>query len=296
MRTFQVKTLALLFFSIFWLSPVEAQTWPRRVLITNDSTIDEPRLHALADAFATVSETVVVVPTAAAGISDASLEGRREGRTLEVRKGFSGRHLTVFMVEGSPADCIDIALGGIMREAPPDLVIAGIGERPGLGEDWLWSPVVGAARLAAYWGFPAISIAGIPSDDADTMAAVTDWIVDLSQSSLPQRLEPGQYLTVTVPDVPATEIGGIRISRRSPVLRPPLYRKVWTDTPESRDVWLREKAPQAAGESSGTDVAAYRLHFIVVVPMRVDEHDYPLMEWLREAPEELPPWPSDWNP
>lgn len=106
-------------------------------------------------------------------------------------------------------DCILLALKGLMKDNPPDLVISGINGGPNLGFDWLASGTIGAARIAAYWGVPSIAVSGMKEEIPGALDAAVNWVVKLSQSDLVRQLKPIQYLTVSIPYIPLVEIKGI---------------------------------------------------------------------------------------
>ncbi len=179
-----------------------------------------------------------------------------------------------------------------MRDDPPDLVISGVNPGPNLSDDWNLSGTVGGARMAAFLGVPAIAVSGYPADDPETLAAVGRWVVALARSRLVRELEPGGYLTVSVPRVAASEIRGATITRRGP--RPwalELERDAGAKGESGREHWDLRFVPRAVTPAPGTDTFAYSENRIAVVLMRVDEHDYPTLERLLAEPPELPAWP-----
>jgi hypothetical protein len=123
--------------------PAEAQgadpAWPRRVLITNDNGLDDPKIVALARAFAPQAETWVVAPLVDRSGSTRFLSVSRSGRLAAERREL-GAGIRAFAVDGFPADCVLLALYGPMRDARPDLVVSGINGGPNLAHD-CWGPV-----------------------------------------------------------------------------------------------------------------------------------------------------------
>ena len=139
------------------------RVWPKRVLITNDNGIEDPKLVALVRAFAKTTETWVVAPSVDRSGSGSHLTVTRLGK-LEVHRRDLGEGIRAFAVDGYPADCVALAILGIMRESPPDLVVSGINGGPNLGAEWMFSGTIGAARVAAFAGIPSMAISGIDDD------------------------------------------------------------------------------------------------------------------------------------
>jgi len=172
-----------------------------RILLTNDDGYDQPGLLELERVMSRAHEVWVVAPlhhcsgsSHALGLY-ASMELKREGE----RK---------WSLEGTPTDCVKVALQEVMRDAPPDLVISGINPGANLANNILYSGTVAAATEAALWGIPAIAVSvhlsgpGV-SPRFDTASAV---LMKLLETGIHSRLRPGEVLNVNVPDVDGQDI------------------------------------------------------------------------------------------
>ena len=159
------------------IGAAEESAWPKRVLITNDDGIDDIGIATLARAFSRVSETIVIAPLGDRSGSGnyTSLGPKKYYAELEARN--LGQGVVAYGLDGFPADCVYFALQGMLREDPPDLVISGINGGPNLGADWFGSGTVGAARVAAFVGVPALAVSGLLRDDPKAVEAVAEWIV-----------------------------------------------------------------------------------------------------------------------
>lgn len=262
----------------------QSAPWPRRVLITNDNGLDDPKIVALARAFAPHAETWVVAPREDRSGSTHFISVSRTGR-LEATPRELGHGIRAWAVDGYPADCVLLARYGLMRDALPDLVVSGINGGPNLAHDWLGSGTVGAARMAAYLGVPAIAVSGLDDDIPGAVEAATRWVVALAQSEAVRTLTSGQYLTVSLPRVAPSAIAGVRVARRAGLLLDLSF-----DASGGTDgkVWKLAMTPRNPAVEPGRDAALYEARYIVVVPMRADEHDEPLESRL--TGQSLPTW------
>jgi 5'-nucleotidase len=292
-----MKRLAMLSLCILLSAATAAQAWaqggdkPLRIVLTNDDGIEAEGLLELARAFAPVAETYVIAPMANRSGSTNYVSAIAK-RQIEVEPRDLGEGITAYGVDGYPADAVVFALNGLLADEPPDLVISGVNTGPNLAGDWNLSGTVGAAQIAAFFGIPAIAVSGWTDDHPETLAATADWVVQLSRSRLVSELEPGQYLTVSVPRVPVTEIGGVEIVRRGPrPWRIELERSADEASEPGRERWGLRFASREVAAPVGSDVYAYEQGRIAIVPMRVDEHDWELLEQLLESGVELPAWP-----
>lgn len=258
----------------------------RRVLITNDNGIDDPKIAALARAFAPVAETWVVASAGdRSGLSN-YLQATRTGE-FRVRAVDLGPGIRAFALDGTPGDCVVFALSGPLRGTPPDLVVSGINGGANLADDWFGSGTIGAARTAAYFGVPAIAASGLTSEEPREMAAAAEWVVRLAMAELAAGLVAPRYLTVSFPETPLSEVRGVEVTTRARGLTGAVA--VPRDSADGWEAW-RLSVSVDGRAAPGTDVDAVRRGFIAVVPMRVDESDAAALEALRARAGDLPAW------
>ena len=205
--------------------------------------------------------------------------------SMEVERRDLGEGIEAYAVDGYPADCVVLALLGIMRENPPDLVVSGINGGANVGKDWLGSGTVGAARVAAFAGFPALAVSGLDDDMVDAVEAMTTWVVQFSQSPYVKNLTPTQYLTISMPRIAPSEIKGVRFAARASLTELPVFQKkagegAASDAVERWAIVGEEKTDYIPPKDS--DLALWEKGYIVIVPMRADEHDYAALEVLKK--------------
>ena len=166
-----------------------------KILLTNDDGIDAPGLAALEAAVAWLGgETVIVAPA-----EPHSGCGHRvtTDRPLRVHELGRGR----FAVEGTPADCVRIALAELVRDA--SVVVSGINAGGNLGADIHHSGTVAAAREAALHGRRAVA-----ASHYHHRGTTIDWEraarwLEQVLRRLPEAAEPGEFWNVNLPDLPA---------------------------------------------------------------------------------------------
>jgi 5'-nucleotidase len=262
---------------------VAAEPWFKRVLVTNDDGIDDPRLQVLARAFAEVAEVVVVAPMANCSGSTNYISGGKN-RQIMAQPRDLGPNITAWAVDGFPGDCVLLALTGIMADNPPDLVVSGVNTGPNLADAYLASGTIGAARLAAQLGYPALAFSNLRTDDATMMEAVPRWCVALAVSRAAAELAPGQYLTVNFPNGPVSRVRGWCWA--------PPGEQVFNDEflPAGQDAqgnsiwryryWFSDEAEQP----EEGDVARHRDGWITVSPMRLGDLDETALQEARPLP------------
>ena len=122
----------------------------KRILVTNDDGVRSEGIHALADALRHFGHVIVVAPNIEASAIGHALTLRRPLRMETVRDG-------VYEVDGTPTDCVNIAITQLFKAAP-DLVVSGINKGYNLGDDVTYSGTVAGAMEGALLGIPSIAV------------------------------------------------------------------------------------------------------------------------------------------
>ncbi len=240
-----------------------------KILISNDDGVHAPGLAYLADALSKIAEIIVVAPDRnRSGVSN-SLTLENPLRVVTAANGF-------FSVNGTPTDCVHIAITGLLKEMP-DMVVSGINEGSNLSDDVLYSGTVAAATEGRFLGLPAmaISLAGPRCEHYDTAAHVARLLV---QRLHEQPLTSNTILNVNVPDVPFADLQGIQVTRlgtrhiAEPTIKglDPRGRKIY---------WIGQPGPeQDAGP--GTDFYAVNAGYVSITPLQLDLTHYKILDEL----------------
>jgi 5'-nucleotidase len=247
-----------------------------RILLSNDDGYQAPGLTALAAALETVADVVVVAP-------DRDRSGASNSLTLEMpiraHKADSG----FIRVEGTPTDCVHLAITGLLEEEP-DMVVAGINAGANMGDDVIYSGTVAAATEGRFLGYPAmaVSMASHTPRHFETGAQIALQLVQRLQS---HPLATEVILNVNVPDLPMEEIQGLRITRLGHRHKAePVVREL---DPRGRPIyWVGPAGPeQDAGP--GTDFHALRHAYVSITPLHVDLTRHQaissLQDWLENG-------------
>lgn len=240
-----------------------------KILLSNDDGVHAPGLACLANALSKVSDVTVVAPDRNRSGASNSLTLENPLRVVTAVNGF-------YSVNGTPTDCVHIAVTGLLNEAP-DMVISGINEGSNLSDDVLYSGTVAAATEGRFLGFPAIaiSLAGPRCEHYDTAALVAKMLVAHLRI---QPLTCDTILNVNVPDLPFSELRGIQITRLGTRhLAEPTIKSM---DPRNRKIyWIGQPGPeQDAGP--GTDFYAVNSGYVSVTPLQIDLTHYKILDEL----------------
>jgi 5'-nucleotidase len=230
-----------------------------KILVSNDDGYLAEGIKALADALATVADVVVVAP-------DRNHSGASNSLTLHSPLRIHQVEEDRYFVNGTPTDCVHLALSGLFDE-DPDIVVAGVNHGANLGDDVIYSGTVAAAMEGRFLGLPAIavSLVGHRGTHFDTAAQVA---VELVQRLEANTLPADVILNVNVPDRPYEQLTGIRSTRLG--FRHRSEPLVKTKDPQGKSIyWIGPAGPgQDAGP--GTDFDAVEHGAVAVSPLKVD--------------------------
>lgn len=182
------------------------------ILLTNDDGIDAPGLHALADVLSDDYDLLIVAPHTERSATGHSISVLRDLRLLPVER--NGRPWG-WSLEGTPADCVKVAVQFMQKQRPIDLVVSGMNRGQNLGINILYSGTVAAAREGVLLGYPAIAFSVVYRDPNrvrfDTGARVAR---ELTAKTLRRGLPPEVLLNVNIPAIDFSDIAGYAITRQ----------------------------------------------------------------------------------
>ncbi len=246
-----------------------------KILVSNDDGYLATGINVLSEALQEISEVIVVAPDRNRSAASNSLT---LSSPLRVTKTGEDR----FSVNGTPSDCVHLALTGLLDEEP-DLVVSGINHGANLGDDVIYSGTVAAAMEGRFLGLPtiAVSLVGERLTHFDTAARV---VSEMVQKLAASTLSSDVILNVNVPDRPYAELTGLRAVRlgfrhkSEPVVR--------SKDPHGRTIFWVGPAGKGQDAGEGTDFHAVEHGAVAVTPLKVDltRHDSlpQLREWLGE--------------
>lgn len=237
-----------------------------RILITNDDGIHAPGINILAEALKQVGEVWVIAPDRERSAISHSFTMHHPIRVHHLRD-------RVYVIDGTPADCVMFGARGYLEEKP-HLVVSGINRGPNLGIDTVYSGTVAGAHEGHLCGIPsfAISLNITKVEQSPHYETAAQFAVQLARRITQNHLPDGTFLNVNVPNLPWEEVQGVSATR--------LGERVYRDTiirrtdPHGREYfWIGGEAPTWV-ESEGTDFHAIEEKKISVTPLGADFTQY----------------------
>ena len=244
-----------------------------RILISNDDGYKADGITQLAKSLSEIAEVIVVAPSENKSAASSSLTIGKPLKPIQIEKN-------VYAIDATPSDCVHLALCGFIKESI-DLVVTGINFGANLGDDVIYSGTVAGAIEGRFLGLPSIamSLASWECKHFDTAGEIAKLLVAQINKA---PLANNTIINVNVPDIPMTEIKGIKSTRlgnrhkSEPSIQdlknPSLY-------------WIGENGKEA-DNGEGTDFHAVSNNFVSVTPLQIDLTKYPelkqVSEWLED--------------
>lgn len=236
------------------------------ILVSNDDGVTAPGIKALAEALTEVGDCYVVAPhEEQSGVSHA-ITIRHPVRAHKVDFVVSSGQLEAYAVEGTPVDCVKLAIDQLLPRMP-DLVVSGINQGPNAAINTIYSGTVSAALEGAILGINAIAFS-LNAWKAGDFYAGSEFIRRIVRSVIKKPLPSGVLLNVNIPDLPAEEIKGISVTRQA--------ESRWQESFVERIDPMNKPYYWISGhfvdldEGEDTDLAALRDGWVSVTPVRPD--------------------------
>lgn len=244
---------------------------PIHFLLSNDDGFRAPGVQELARCLMPLGEVTIVAP-----------DGPRSGfssaisTTLPLRLKLRHQEpgLTIYSVEGTPTDCVKLALATLFADTPPTLVVSGINHGSNDGICVHYSGTIGAAREACIGGVQALAVSlddvAERPDFADALSLTERVVKHILTTPIPQG-------TLYSLNVPKTKPLGLKVCRQA-VSR---FVNEWYPSRNARGqevYWLTGKQRLPLEASGDTDVEYLRAGYATLTPLMLDQTDYEALQ------------------
>src|SRR5688500_15222933 len=244
-----------------------------KILVSNDDGYFAPGITLLAEALGQLGQVTVVAPERDRSGASNSLT---LDRPLTVRRAPNG----FFSVNGTPTDCVHIAVTGLLEQMP-DMIVSGINLGANMGDDTIYSGTVAAATEGYLLGIPsiALSLSSKEGRHRETAGRVARRLMERFRQ---KPFDGPILLNVNVPDIGPDEVAGFEVTRlgkrhkAEPVIK--------TTTPRNEIVYWIGAAGAASDAGPGTDFHAVAANRVSITPLQMDlthSRQMPMVrEWL----------------
>lgn len=248
-----------------------------KILISNDDGIRSEGILALEAKLLELGELYTVAPDREQTSMSHALTLHRPLRVEEL----GSRR---YAVDGTPTDCVKLALTGLLPEKP-DLVVSGINHGPNLGDDIIYSGTVSAAIEGTILGIPSFAVSLVAQKEF-SFGVAADFAAAMAKRILDKGLPQGTLINVNVPPVPANEIKGWRLTRQGK--RHYAENVVERVDPRGKKYYWIGGDDLGFAYEDGTDCVAVHEGFISVTPLHVDMTNHASFDQVKSL---MFPWP-----
>ena len=245
-----------------------------RILVTNDDGVTSPGLHALLAAMLELGEASVVAPDVERSAVGHAIT---TGTPLQVKEFTLDGKLAGHSVNGTPADCVKLAVGTLLKQRP-DLVVSGINLGPNTATNIIYSGTVSAATEARILGIPSIAIS-IGSFKDPVWETAATYALRIARMVLKHGLPPKVLLNVNVPSLALSDVKGVRVTRQGDSG----YEEKFDLHRDSRSVpyYWRTGSYKMSDVEEGTDALALAEGFVSVTPISFDLTSHEMLAELK---------------
>jgi 5'-nucleotidase len=238
------------------MSGYDAQTSMPHILVTNDDGIYSEGIRKLADACRAYGDVTIVAPDREQSAASHALTLNRPLRLLQIQE-------REWIVDGTPSDCVNLAVLKLFKDARPDLIVSGINFGPNLGDDVTYSGTISAAFEGALLNIPSIAFSAVVGEHF-SFDRCAPFAGELVRIALDEHRDPGVILNVNFP----IEFKGVRITT--------LGKRVYTEgvierkDPRGRSYFWIGGEPPVWHPGDGTDFEAVRSGYVSITPLHLD--------------------------
>lgn len=228
-----------------------------RILVTNDDGIYSQGLRKLAEALEPLGEVTIVAPDREQSAASHALTLNRPLRLMKIEEN-------EWIVDGTPTDCVNLAVLKLMRDARPDIVVSGINFGPNLGDDVTYSGTISAAFEGSLLNIPSIAFSALVGEHF-SFDRCARFAAALTQHVLAGDRDPRVVINV---NFPVAAFNGVRVTK--------LGRRIYSEgvierlDPRGRSYYWIGGGPPSWETGQGTDFEAVQNGFVSITPLHLD--------------------------
>ena len=242
------------------------------ILVTNDDGVRSEGIETLADAMKGLGTVYVVAP---------DRERSAAGHSLTLSHPLRVEKLgtRVWSVDGTPTDCVNLGVNGILRGKRIDLLVSGINKGANLGDDITYSGTVSAAIEGTLLGIPSVAVS-LVTRSRFRFDVAAGYALEVAKKVLRKRLPDDTLLNVNVPNAPREEIREVRFTRQGKRVYGDLI--VEKRDPRGRKYYWIGGDRIRSEDIPGSDLEAIEEGCVSITPIHLDLTNYAALRALRK--------------
>ena len=247
------------------------------IFLTNDDSYRSKGFEAAIEVARRFGRVIAVAPEAPQSGMSQAITIHTPLRLNKVREE---EGITVYSLNGTPVDCVKIAFDYLLTDEKIDLAISGINHGSNAAINVLYSGTMGAAIEASFYNIPSIGLSLTDHDPNADFEGAVKYGTEIIEKVLGGNIELPYCLNVNVPNIPCSEIKGIRPSRQTRGFwREEFYPR--TDPHGRQYFWLTGGFQNSEPAADDSDEWALANGYVAIVPVQVDMTEYKRLEQLK---------------
>ena len=247
------------------------------IFLTNDDSYRSKGFEAAIEVARRFGRVIAVAPEAPQSGMSQAITIHTPLRLNKVREE---EGITVYSLNGTPVDCVKIAFDYLLTNEKIDLAISGINHGSNAAINVLYSGTMGAAIEASFYNIPSIGLSLTDHDPNADFEGAVKYGTEIIEKVLGGNIELPCCLNVNVPNIPCSEIKGIRPSRQTRGFwREEFYPR--TDPHGRQYFWLTGGFQNSEPAAEDSDEWALANGYVAIVPVQVDMTEYKRLEQLK---------------
>ena len=243
----------------------------KRILVTNDDGVHSEGIRALADALRALGDVTIVAPIQEASAIGHALTLRRPLRVEVI-------HPHVFAVDGTPTDCVNVAITHVMKEKP-DLIVSGINKGWNLGDDVTYSGTVSGALEGALLGIPSIAVSTQNRGNEFEYGPAAQAAARVAESVIERGMPKFTLLNINVPFGPNKGVKVTVQAKRNHITV--VSERI---DPRNRPYYWIEEGQNDWEPHDRSDYQAVRDGYISITPLQPDMTAHEALKYVEDLP------------
>ena len=241
------------------------------ILVSNDDGYLADGLNCLVEHLRRIARVSVVAPQSDRSGASNSLTLDRPLLPETASNGF-------IAINGTPTDCVHIAITALLKNDPPDIIVSGINRGPNLGDDILYSGTVAAATEGRFLGLPAIAVS-LGSFEGNYFTTAAQVVVKIIKQLQKKPLAADTILNINVPDIDYNQLESFEVTRLGK--RHKAEPAIEAIDPRNRKVYWLGPVGSEADAGPGTDFYALNNNQVSITPIKIDLTNYELLDSMQ---------------
>ncbi|WP_433947708.1 5'/3'-nucleotidase SurE [Brevibacillus agri] len=236
------------------------------ILVTNDDGIFASGVLCLAQALQPFGNVSIVCPDQERSAISHAITLKSPVKANKVN--FFDTSLEAWAVNGTPADCVKMAVEVILKDKP-DVIVSGINRGPNLGRDVFYSGTISAAIEGAMYQIPSIAVSLATLKPSPNFSIVEPLAYDVFETLLRHKLSPEAVLNINLPYLSKEMVKGVAVTPLAmDVLR---YQYVGLNDPQGYlCYWPSDHLSELHFEDEESDYYKLRDGFITITPLQLN--------------------------